>query len=64
LLTSSNELEEYLTNLFIQNHGDLIVLGDFNLHWNKQEEVHVKSFKRILDPLNMKQHVEGPTHTS
>lgn len=59
-----NEFEEYLTNLFIQNHGDLIVLGDFNLHWNQQDEVHVKSFKRTLDTLNMKQHVEGPSHTS
>ncbi|ELU00038.1 hypothetical protein CAPTEDRAFT_195197 [Capitella teleta] len=59
-----NEFEKYLTNLFIQNHGDLIVLGEFNLHWNKQDEVHVKSFKRTLDALNMKQHVEGLSHTS
>ncbi|ELT88593.1 hypothetical protein CAPTEDRAFT_213211 [Capitella teleta] len=31
---------------------------------NKQDEVHVKSFKQTLDTLNMKQHVEGLSHTS
>ena len=38
------------------------ILGDFNIHWDKPSDSHVKRFMELIDSLNMIQHVQDPTH--
>ena len=37
------------------------ILGDFNIHWDKPSDSHVKRFMELIDSLNMIQHVQEPT---
>ncbi|ELU06176.1 hypothetical protein CAPTEDRAFT_191015 [Capitella teleta] len=57
-----DEIDEYLTSLFIQHRNDIIICGDFNLHWNCQNDSHVETFRNLLDTLDMSQHTNKPTH--
>jgi hypothetical protein len=40
----------------------ICILGDFNLHWEKQMDTHVAKFKAILESLGLQQHIGVPTH--
>ena len=56
-----------LTNLlahFSAKGGELLVLGDFNFHVNKCENVHVKKFTDILNIFDLVQHINQPTHSA
>lgn len=59
-----HEFEEFATSMFLQHSTDMIILGDFNLHWNHPTETHVRAFGQILDTLDMTQKVNGPTHVN
>ena len=56
-----SEFEEYVTTVISQNHCGIMILGDFNLHWEKNDHT-TKPFKDVIEYLNMKQHVLEPTH--
>ena len=40
----------------------LAILGDFNVHWDKPSDNHVKRFMELIDSVNIIQHVQEPTH--
>ena len=42
--------------------GKLLVIGDFNFHMDKQDDVYSKQLSELLFSLDLHQHVSGPTH--
>ena len=43
-------------------YSNIIVLGDFNIHINNDQDVDVNRFKDILEALGLQQHVSFSTH--
>ena len=43
-------------------HGKLLVLGDFNVHWDNNNAPETKEIKTLLTSNNLKQHVTKSTH--
>ena len=58
------QLETFLSSLCSSVQGDLCVLGDFNVHWEKEDNPITKEFSDIISSLEMKQLVKCPTHKS
>ena len=42
--------------------GKLLMVGDFNIYVDNQQDAHAQQFMEILTSLNLEQHVSGPTH--
>ena len=40
------------------------MMGDFNFHVNDVADTTAKRFLSIVDDLNLRQHITGPTHIS
>ena len=40
----------------------VVLLGDFNIHWDKHVDSHVKRVMELIDPVNIIQHVQKSTH--
>ncbi|ELT88166.1 hypothetical protein CAPTEDRAFT_216954 [Capitella teleta] len=57
------EFEEFLSSLCSRINGDLCVLGDFNIHWDDENDSIASRFRDIVAALDMKQHVHVTTHT-
>ena len=55
-----HDFTEYMDSHATTN-GHLVVLGDFNIHWDTNLNTAVK-FKQALYSLNLTQHVTAPTH--
>eukprot|EP00918_Siedleckia_nematoides_P107113 GHVU01233532.1.p1 GENE.GHVU01233532.1~~GHVU01233532.1.p1 ORF type:complete len:124 (+),score=3.88 GHVU01233532.1:223-594(+) len=43
---------------------DVIISGDFNIHYNKMENNDTKLYMEVLSYFNLQQHVSCPTHSS
>ena len=43
--------------------GHLLILGDFNIHWDKPDNPECIEFADLIDTFGLKQLVNGPTHT-
>jgi exonuclease III len=43
--------------------GQLIFLGDFNIHWNKPTDTATMKLNDIIDSYGLRQHVHQPTQT-
>lgn len=56
------EVEEFIANIYIKHHGGVIIMGDFNMHWEKQEVQEVKKLSKLFRTFTMTQHVDKPTH--
>ena len=63
-LESSDFFQEFavLVDTFATQHGHLLILGDFNIHWDCPHEPDTKHLMDILHSANMVQHVQEPTH--
>ena len=63
-LSSSVFLDEFTHHLdhLCTTSGQLLVFGDFNLHYDQAAYQDVKAFKDVLDTFSLIQHVTGPTH--
>ncbi|ELT89854.1 hypothetical protein CAPTEDRAFT_200542 [Capitella teleta] len=59
-----DEIDKNLTSLFIKHRNDIIICGNFDLHWNCQNDSHIKTFRNLLDTLDMSQHINKPRHQS
>ena len=46
----------------INTTGEQIIVGDFNVHINKQDEGNAIILSDILESFNLTNHVEFPTH--
>ena len=53
-----------LLELVILSPGRLIILGDFNIHIDDDQNLHRKLFLDTLDSFNLEQHVRESTHKS
>lgn len=43
--------------------GQLIIMGDFNVHWDCEDNAKRKQLAELLDVCSITQHVVGQTHT-
>ena len=57
-----DEIETYLSSLFTSTMGDVCVVGDFNVHWETENDPLSARFKDIICTLDVKQLVTKPTH--
>lgn len=55
------ELAGYL-ELSVTLSGKLLLVGDFNVHWDCPENSEKLELESLIDSFNLVQHVEGPTH--
>ena len=59
------ELTDILENNITQNRGHLLLLGDFNIHLNNNQDVlDTITFQDFMDSLGLINHTKQPTHTS
>ena len=63
-LTNSQFLEDMEATLteLLMLPGRLLIVGDFNLHFDDLSDKHVWSFRDLLEAVGMTQHVTQPTH--
>ena len=55
---------ELLLEHHITSNVDLIFVGDFNIHIDKQDDPNTVVFNRLLLNFNLNQHISFPTHDS
>jgi len=55
------EFSEFVDSL-ATNNGHLLILGDFNIHWDCQRNADTKQLADILRSANLRQHVQERTH--
>ena len=58
-----DDFTEYITNL-IPGTTNNIIMGDFNLHVSKEDDVNSAIFMDTLEAMGLYQHVSTPTHQS
>jgi len=58
------ELEDFLSQLCTSVPGQLCIIGDFNVHCDRQDCPHNKHLQDILTSLDLKQHVTDATHSA
>jgi len=56
-----DEFTEYLAEATTK-HKEIMVIGDFNLHWDQEGNPGVRMFKEIIETHGIKQHVTESTH--
>ena len=64
VISFCEELTDILENNITGNKGHLLLLGDFNIHLNKQDAPDTIFFQDFLDSFGLINHVKQPTHTS
>jgi exonuclease III len=62
--TLSEFFDEFteLVSLYHCRDQELLIVGDFNFHFNKPNQPNVKKFHDILDMFQLTQHINTPTH--
>ena len=55
------EFTNWITDVVVQD-TNLLVVGDFNLHINNENDENVANFKESMVPLGFMQHVTRPAH--
>ena len=63
LATFLEEFPKFLENVLLQRNT-LVIIGDFNIHFKNSECLQAKSFRELLDSVNLVQNVSKPTHQS
>ena len=58
-----DEFENLLENKVVSS-GDLVVIGDFNFHWDNPQNVDTVKIRNLMDSYSVMQHVTQSTHTS
>ena len=57
------EFTNWITDVVVQD-TNLLVVGDFNLHINNENDENAANFKESMVALGLVQHVTRPTHKS
>ena len=57
------EFTNWITDVVVQD-TNLLVVGDFNLHINNENDDNAANFKGLMVALGLVQHVTRPTHKS
>ncbi len=56
---------EELTSLIVNlKQKNILLLGDFNVHWDNPSDAVVKKFIKLLDSNDLIQHISVPMHRS
>ena len=61
MLTFLEEFPDHISSLF-RSSKNIIIVGDFNIPWNKQEHPDTTSMHEILDMHDLHQHIHTQTH--
>ena len=61
MLTFLEEFPDHISSLF-RSSKNIIILGDFNIPWNKLENPDTTSMQEILDMHDLHQHIYTQTH--
>ena len=61
MLTFLKEFLDHISSLF-RSSKNIIILGDFNIPWNKSEHPDTNSMQKILDMHDLHQHIHTTTH--
>ena len=64
VISFCEELTDVLENNITGNKGHLLLLGNFNIHLDKQEAPNTIIFQDFLDSFGLINHVKQSTHTS
>ena len=56
-----DEFTDFLADHHRRN-SEVVIMGDFNFHVNKNDDTHAKKLLDILKMFDMKQHITEPTH--
>ena len=64
VISFCEELTDILENNITGNKGHLLLLGDFNIHLDKQDAPDTIIFQDFLDSFGLINHVKQSTHTS
>ena len=59
--TFLEEFPDHISSLF-RSSKNIIILGDFNIPWNKPENPDTTSMEEILDMHDLNQHIYTQTH--
>ena len=62
MLTFLEEFPDHISSL-LRSSKNIIILGDFNIPWNKPENPNTTSMQEILDMHDLHQHIYIYTHT-
>ena len=55
------DFSQYIDSLATST-GRLLVVGDFNVHFDKTNDQNTRMFRDAIDSLNLNQHINEPTH--
>ena len=61
MLTFLEEFPEHVSSM-LRSSKNVIILGDFNIPWNKPELPDTTSLRETLDMYNLHQHINIQTH--
>ena len=50
--------------VYITNHSNIILMGDFNIHVGDEDDADVMTFMDTIEALGLEQWVDEPTHRS
>ena len=64
VISFCEELTDILENNITKNKGHLLLLGDFNIHLDKQDVPNTMIFQDFLDSFRLINHAKQSTHTS
>ena len=59
-----SELSDLIKNNILEDHGHLIMLGDFNIHTDKPEHPDTVTFNDFLESFDLVNYTTFPTHLS
>ena len=57
------EIAELLTQ-HASNHNKVLIVGDFNIHWDVHDDYDARKLRSTLDETGFYQHVTWPTHVA
>ena len=59
-----NKLSDLIENNILEDHGHIIMLGNFNIHMDKPEHPDTATFNDFLESFNLVNFTTFPTHIS
>ena len=64
VINFGHELTTLIETNILNNRGDPLLIGDFNIHTDIPEDSDTINFNDLLDGLNLKNYIDFPTHRS
>ena len=55
--------EEFGNMIAANTNKNILIIGDFNFHWDEPTNVHTRRIAQLFDSADLVQHVVDPTHS-